>query len=131
EVLKIPAWLEPLARNAAAPTSNEELIEREKTRRLAEQPKVEETAGETVAGIELEADHLAQLPLQTLDGPLPADDESGLEESSITSNRGILIAADAAGALPLPRTIRNARRIQQTAARARRVRRRLSRLRSR
>ena len=101
EVLKIPAWLEPLARNAAAPTSNEELIEREKTRRLAEQPKVEETAGETVAGIELEADHLAQLPLQTLDGPLPADDESGLEESSIISNRGMLIAAIAAGVLLL------------------------------
>jgi TonB family protein len=101
EVLKIPAWLEPLARNAAAPTSNEELIEREKRKRLAEQPKVEETAGETVAGIEFEEDHLAQLPLQTLDDPLPADDESSLEESSIISNRGMLIGAIAAGVLLL------------------------------
>ena len=101
EVLKIPAWLEPLARNAAAPTSNEVLVEREKTKRLAEQPKVEETAGEIVARIELEEDHLAQLPLQTLDDPLPADDESGLEESSIISNRGMLIGAIAAGVLLL------------------------------
>jgi len=100
ELLKIPAWLEPLARNSA-PTSNEELIEREKTKRLAEQLKVEETAGETVAGIELEEDHLAQLPLQTLGDPLPADDESGLEESSIVSNRGMLIGAIAAGVLLL------------------------------
>ncbi len=101
EVLKIPAWLEPLARNAAAPTSNEELIEREKTKRLAEQLKVEETAGETVAGMELEEDHLARLPLQTLGDPLPADDESSLEESSIISNRGMLIGAIAAGVLLL------------------------------
>ena len=101
EVLKIPAWLEPLARNAAAPTSNEELIEREKTKRLAEQLKVEETAGETVAGTELEEDHLAQLPLQTFGDPLPADDESSLEESSIISNRGMLIGAIAAGVLLL------------------------------
>jgi len=101
EVLRIPAWLEPLARNAAAPTSNEVLVEREKTKRLAEQPKVEETAGEIVARIELEEDHLAQLPLQTLDDPLPADDESGLEESSIISNRGMLIGAIAAGVLLL------------------------------
>jgi len=101
EVLKIPAWLEPLARNAAAPTSNEELIEREKTKRLAEQLKVEETAGETVAGMELEEDHLARLPLQTLGDPLPADDECSLEESSIISNRGMLIGAIAAGVLLL------------------------------
>ena len=98
EVLRIPAWLEPLARNAAAPTSNEELIEREKTKRLAEQPKVEATAGETV---ELEENHLAQLPLQTLGDPLPDDDESSLEESSIISNRGMLIGAIAAGVLLL------------------------------
>ncbi len=101
EVLKIPAWLEPLARNAAAPTSKEELIEREKTKRLAEQLKVEETAGETVAGMELEEDHLAQLPLQTLGDPLAADDESTLEESSIISNRGMLIGTIAAGVLLL------------------------------
>ncbi len=101
EVLKIPAWLEPLARNAAAPTSNEELIEREKTKRLAEQLKVEETAGETVAGMEVEEDHLARLPLQTFGDPLPADDESSLEESSIISNRGMLIGAIAAGVLLL------------------------------
>ena len=101
EVLKIPAWLEPLARNAAAPTSNEELIEREKTKRLAEQLKVEETGGETVAGMELEEDHLAQLPLQTFGDLLPADDESSLEESSIISNRGMLIGAIAAGVLLL------------------------------
>src|SRR5882672_313282 len=42
EELKIPSWLEPLARNAAAPSSTQELIEREKTKRLGEQSPIEE-----------------------------------------------------------------------------------------
>src|SRR6266851_6948468 len=42
EELKIPAWLEPLARNAAAPASSEEPVEKEKPKRIAEQPKIEE-----------------------------------------------------------------------------------------
>ena len=36
EEVKIPAWLEPLARNSAAPASTHELVEREKARHAAE-----------------------------------------------------------------------------------------------
>jgi len=36
EEVKIPAWLEPLARNSAAPVSTQELIEREKVKHAAE-----------------------------------------------------------------------------------------------
>jgi TonB family protein len=42
EEMKIPAWLEPLARNASSPSSIEELVQREKTKRTAEQPALEE-----------------------------------------------------------------------------------------
>src|SRR5712664_3316449 len=52
EELKIPSWLEPLARNAAAPSSTQELIEREKTKHLAEQSAFEEIASETTADLE-------------------------------------------------------------------------------
>jgi len=57
EQLKIPAWLEPLARNASVPSSTQELIEREKARRLAEQPKDEETAAES-----LTEEYVSELP---------------------------------------------------------------------
>jgi len=83
EELKIPAWLEPLARNAAAPTS-------------------EETAAEAVAGIEMEEPNVAELPLQTFGDPLLVDEERSAEESGFSSSsRGMLIGAIAAGVLLL------------------------------
>jgi protein TonB len=100
EELKIPAWLEPLARNAAAPASTHELIEREKTRRLAEQPKVEETAGETIAAIE--EHNIVELPLQTFGDTPSVDEENNTGEGeSSSSSRGTLIGAIAAGVLLL------------------------------
>jgi len=100
--LKIPAWLEPLARNAATPASTEELIEREKAKRLTAQLKVEETAAETVTGIEMEEANVAELPLQTFDDPLPVDEEGSAEESgSGSSSRGMLMGVIAAGVLLL------------------------------
>ncbi len=100
EQLKIPAWLEPLARNAAAPSSTQELIEREKTRRLAEQPKVEETAAETFAAVE--EHHFPELPLPTFGDALPIDKEKSTRASgSRSSSKGILIGAIAAGVLLL------------------------------
>jgi TonB family protein len=100
EELKIPAWLEPLARNAAAPASTHELIEREKTRRLAEQPKDEETAVETVAAIE--EHNIVELPLQTFgDTPSVDEENSAGEGESSSSSRGILIGVIAAGVLLL------------------------------
>jgi len=100
EELRIPAWLEPLARNAAAPTSTQELIEREKARRLAGQPEVEETAAETFAAVE--EPNIAELPLQTFDDTFPGDEGKSAEESgSNGSSRGILTGVIAIGVLLL------------------------------
>jgi protein TonB len=100
EELKIPAWLEPLARNVTAPSSSQELIEREKAKRLAEQPTVEETAVESVAA--MEELHLPELPLPTFGDALPIDQEKSTRESgSSSSSKGILIGAIAAGVLLL------------------------------
>jgi TonB family protein len=100
EELKIPSWLEPLARNVTAPSSSQELIEREKAKRVAEQTKAEEVATETVAATEEQ--HLPELPLPTFGDALPIDQEKSIRESgSRSSSKGILIGAIAAGALLL------------------------------
>ena len=95
EQLKIPAWLEPLARNAAVPSSTQELIEREKAKRLAEQPKDEQTAAES-----LTEEYVPELPPPTFDEELPVEEEQSTEEDgSGSSSRGILIGALAASVL--------------------------------
>jgi TonB family protein len=100
EELRIPAWLEPLARNAAAPASTLELIEREKAKRLAGQPEVEETAAETFVAVKER--NIAELPLQTFDDTIPDDEEKSAGESeSNGSSRGMLTVAIAAGVLLL------------------------------
>jgi TonB family protein len=100
EELRIPAWLEPLARNAATPAPTHELIEKEKTRHLAGQPEVEETVPETFAAIE--EPNIAELPLQTFDDTFPGDEEKGAGESgSNGSSRGLLTGAIATGVLLL------------------------------
>jgi protein TonB len=100
EQLKIPSWLEPLARNAAAPSSTQELVEREKTKRLAEQPKVEEMAAETVTPAE--EFKLPELPLPTFASAIPLEEEKSTSESgSKSSNKGLLIGAIAASILLL------------------------------
>jgi len=96
EELKIPSWLEPLARNAAAPSSTQELIEREKSKRLAEQqPKAEEITAETAtAAKEL---YIPELPLPKFGNSLPLDEEKSTRESGSRSSRhGMQIAAFAA-----------------------------------
>jgi protein TonB len=101
EELKIPEWLEPLARNAAAPVSVQELIEREKAKRISEQPIVEEFAAETNTTVsEYQA---PDLPLPTFGNTLPMDEEpSAAEESgSGSSGKGMRMAAIAAGILAL------------------------------
>jgi TonB family protein len=98
EELKIPAWLEPLARNAAAPSSTQELIEREKAKRLAEQPIVEQTAAEIDAVVEEQ--HIPELSLPTFADSLPLDEERSTRESRPrSSSKGIWIGAIAAGVL--------------------------------
>jgi TonB family protein len=100
EELKIPSWLEPLARNAAAPVSTQELIEREKTKRLAEHSSVEETAAETAGVVEEERAFELQAP--NFGSELKIDEhESTVESGSRKSGKGILFAAIAAGVLLL------------------------------
>jgi TonB family protein len=100
EELEIPAWLEPLARNAAAPSSTQELVEREKTKRLAEQPKVEEISDEPIT-IAQEF-KLPELPLPTFASPMLLEEEESIRETgSKRSSKGLLIGAIAAGILLL------------------------------
>jgi TonB family protein len=100
EQLKIPAWLEPLARNAAAPSSTQELVEREKARRLAEQLKGEETSAETVAA--MDEIQVPELPFPTFGDALPVDQEKSTRQNgSRSSSKGMLIATMAAGVVLL------------------------------
>src|SRR6266478_2775554 len=106
EELEIPSWLEPLARNAAAPSLTQELIEREKTKRLAEKPKAAEEEKEGAIAPEIatatEEFKLPELPLPTFGNALPLDEERAVRESrSRGSNKGLLIGALAASVLLL------------------------------
>jgi TonB family protein len=99
--LKIPSWLEPLARNAAAPVSTQELLEREKAKRHAEQSSsVEEAPAPSFA--HLDEDHVPELPVPNFGSELNFEEVAApLEIHPRKSGRGILIAAIAAGALLL------------------------------
>jgi TonB family protein len=100
EELKIPAWLEPLARNAAVPSSTQELILREKARRLAEQPKTDEVTEEPAPTLAEQA--VAEMRLPSFGDTLPMDEvKSGSESASRKSGKGFLVAAIAAGVLLL------------------------------
>jgi TonB family protein len=80
------------------PSSTQELIEREKARRLAEQPRDEETAAETATAAEEE--YISELPPPTFDEELPIEEEQSIEEGgSGSSSKGILIGAIAASVL--------------------------------
>ena len=100
--MKIPAWLEPLARNAAAPSSTQELIEREKTKRLAELPKLEETAAQSITAVAEQ--RFAELPIPTFGDALPLDDQKrprNRASRSSSKGKGMLVGAIAAGVLAL------------------------------
>jgi TonB family protein len=100
EELKIPAWLEPLARNAAVPSSTQELIERGKSKRLVEKSIVEEISPE-VASI-VEEPIIPELPMPTFGNSLPFDEEKDTRESgSRGSGHGLQLAAFAAVVLVL------------------------------
>jgi TonB family protein len=98
EELKIPAWLEPLARNAAAPVSTQELIEREKAKRQAEKAKTEDSVPEIEAVVEDESVSVLQVP--NFGSALPMDEIT--HEGAATSDgsgRGLLLGAVAVGVL--------------------------------
>jgi len=98
EEVKIPSWLEPLARNAAAPASTQELVEREKAKHAAEIATREEHAAEPLPVATLETAPDVDLPgigsLLPLDEPVITHGRS-----SSGSNKGVLYGAIAAGVL--------------------------------
>ena len=99
EEMKIPAWLEPLARNTTAPASTQELVVREKTRRITEQPKLEEIMAPLAAPIE-EKPGESRVP--QFGSALPFEEMKSVRESSPKkSGKGMLVAALAAGILIL------------------------------
>jgi TonB family protein len=98
EELKIPAWLEPLARNATAPSSTQELILREKAKRVAEQTKTEEITEEPEATLAEQA--VAEMRVPSFGDALPIDEvKSESDSPSRKSGKGFLVAAIAAGIL--------------------------------
>lgn len=100
EELKIPSWLEPLARNAAAPSSTQELIEREKAKHLAEQSSFEEISPETTT--DLEEVHVPELQAPNFGSDLNFElTEPSAEGGARKSGRGLMYAAMAAGILLL------------------------------
>jgi protein TonB len=98
EEVKIPSWLEPLARNAAAPASTQELVEREKAKHATEITAREEHPAEPLPVATLESAPEVELPgigsLLPLDEPVITP-----ERSSGGSGRGVLYGAIAAGVL--------------------------------
>src|SRR6266850_217183 len=100
EELKIPSWLEPLARNAAAPSSTQELFETEKAKRLGEQSPVEEIVAEAPSTVE-EA-HAPELHSPNFGSEFNFTvTEPCVESTPRKSGKGLMLAAIAAGALLL------------------------------
>jgi len=100
EELKIPAWLEPLARNAAALASTEEPVEKEKPKRIAEQPKIEEIATEPLAAGPKEI--IVELPAPSFGSELPLDrGDRSTGSVSRSSSKGLFVGAIAAAVLLL------------------------------
>jgi TonB family protein len=98
EQVKIPSWLEPLARNAAAPASSPDLAEREKAKHASEIAAREERSAEPLPVTALESIPESALPafgsLLPLDEPVVTH-----ERSSGGSRRGVLYGAIAVAVL--------------------------------
>jgi TonB family protein len=86
EEVKIPSWLEPLARNAAAPTSTQELVEREKARHAAEMAAHEEIKPEPLAAAPPEPTP-AEPELPSIGNLLPLDEAATTEQPASGSSR--------------------------------------------
>jgi protein TonB len=90
EEVKIPAWLEPLARNATAPASTQELIEREKAKHAAAlhtKHDLEELAAEPLPAPVSEGPLDLQVP--TFGSGLPLDQPQFSSEVSSKSSKTV------------------------------------------
>ena len=90
EEMKIPAWLAPLARNTSAPSSTQELVLREKTKRRAEQPPLQELVAPVAAPAEKRGTNESRVP--QFGSTLPFEGSSAKK-----SGRGMMLAGVAAG----------------------------------
>ena len=100
EEMKIPAWLEPLARNASAPSSTQELVLREKAKRIAEQPPLAQVTAPLAARPGKERVGDSRVP--QFGSALPFEEPKRPKESSPRkSDNGMLVAALAAGVVLL------------------------------
>jgi protein TonB len=99
EEVKIPSWLEPLARNAAIPAPPQELVEREKAKPASEFARREEDSAESLPATSVES--IPESALPAIGSLLPLEEEPIITHgrSSGGSGRGVLYGAIAAGIL--------------------------------
>jgi periplasmic protein TonB len=98
EEVKIPSWLEPLARNAAAPAPPQDTIEREKAKHSAEIAAREDHFTEPLPITALES--IPESALPAVGSLLPLDEPVITQQrSSGGSGRGVLYGAIAAAIL--------------------------------
>src|SRR5207249_3133816 len=98
--MKIPAWLEPPARNTAAPASTQEPVPREKTKPVPEADALHEMMAPLAAPIEEERAAESRVP--QFGSALPFEEvKSARESSPKKSGKGTLFGAVAAGILVL------------------------------
>jgi TonB family protein len=107
EELKIPSWLEPLARSTAAPSSTQELVLREKAKHFTEkQPaEIEELTAERSALVEEKGGRSSVARIPEFGNALPFDideKESSAESPATKSRKTMLYAAIGAGLVLLP-----------------------------
>jgi len=100
EELKIPAWLAPLARNASAPSSTKDLVRREKAKRIAEQPPLEELIAPLAAPLNREKPADPHIP--QFGSALPFEGARKARENAPKKpGKGLLFAGLAAGTVLL------------------------------
>jgi len=98
EEVKIPSWLEPLARNAASPVSTPETVEREKSKHFSEISEPLEESAEPLRLTAVESiPESAAVP--SFGSLLPLDEPVITEARSSGSNKGVLYGAIAAAVL--------------------------------
>jgi len=99
EEIKIPAWLEPLARNTVAPASTQELIERQKAKIAAEtKDSVLPLIVEPLPAEETVPAPRPEVRVPSFGSTLPMDEkQNSAEKTPSRSGTGIWIGAVAAG----------------------------------
>jgi TonB family protein len=98
EEVKIPSWLEPLARNAAASAAPQELIDRDKAKHAAEIAAQEEHSVEPLSVAPMESTPEVELP--GIGSLLPLEEGTAAHDRpSSGSSKGIWYGAIAAGVL--------------------------------